>query len=586
MATLAELMLNSKLPVGNSLGGSGTKSSIYNTLTDIAKNSTAAFSEAVHHVKQVGDFFATNEGISVGLDDIEPEYEQRDALLKETTAALKKGKTYEDRQRIMLDAQNKGIALAKSHKGSLGTMTHSGGRGNFGQLIKTVVAPITVKGSDGTPTDFLMTKSYSEGVTPGEFWMGASEARREAARGNLATALPGDSAKQLSNTLNKVSIVSHDCGTTNGIIMSLSDKNILTRYAAGSSKLITQDTIMKMKRDGQESIKVRSPMTCEDQPGVCQLCYGINAFGKLQEIGSPIGLRAAQALSEPLTQMVLSSKHGGNMSKIDDSLPSGMEGFKQLMDVPQQFKAEASLATVEGRVNDVEKLPTGGYNVTVGKVVHFIHPKRTLLVKKGDYLAKGERISSGVENPKTVTELKGMGAGRKYLLDALHGVYAESGIDMDKRNLEVLVREDINHVKITKTDPEGRFVKGEVVPLNKIKGIVYTTARDAKLDSGILGSVLAENTLHHTKGTLLTKPVLEDLQSSGHITTVKVTDYAPAYKPLMYALERVPSLSEDFIGRMAHRRIKDTLLEGAAKGFSSDKKDSPITNYLYSDFNG
>ena len=583
MGTFAQLMINSKLPSAFHFSGAGTKSKIYDTLTNMAQANPAVYSEGVHHMKQVGDFFATNEGISVGLDDIEPEYKLRDAIISRAKKDIGKLTTEEAKKRRLLKAQEEGIALAKAHKGSLGKMTLSGGRGSFGQLIKTVVSPITVKGPDDTPTDFLMTKSYSEGVTPGEFWMGAGEARREAAKGNLATALPGDSAKQLSNTLNKVTISERDCGTRNGIMMDVTDKNIMGRYLAGSNILVTEDVVQKLKRDRTAEVKSRSPLTCEAQPGVCQFCYGLNAYNKVMDVGAPIGLRAAQALSEPLTQMVLSSKHGGNMAKIDDALPSGMEGFRQLVDIPKQFKAEATLAEKEGRVSNIDKLPHGGHNVFIGKDSHFVHPNRKLLVRRGDYVGKGEALSSGVENPRKVTELKGLGSGRKYLLDSLHGVYSDSGIDMDKRNLEVLVREDINHVEVTKSDPAGEFVRGEIVPYNRVKAMVERNAKSAPFSKEIIGKTLGENRLQYTSGTEITPEIYADLRRD-KAANIRVSNDSPAYKPLMFALERVPSLSQDVIGRMAHRRIKDTLIDGASQSFETATKDSPIANYIYNNY--
>ena len=580
MATFAQLMLNSKLPSDYQLSGNVDKSMVYKSLTGMAKDYPDKYSDYVQHVKQVGDFFSTNEGITVGLEDIEPNYKARDQIISAAKKDLGKLKTYSARQKRILKAQAEGIDLAKKHPGSLTKMTLSGGRGSYGQLVKTLVSPITVKGPGDVPTDFLMTKSYSEGVKPAEFWMGASEARREAARGNLATALPGDSAKQLASTLNKVVINEKDCGTTNGILMDTNDSNILGRYTAGDNILVTESYLLELSRKKIKKIKVRSPMTCEAQPGVCQMCYGLDAHRKPLDIGTNYGIRVAQALSEPLTQMVLSSKHGGNMAKIDGSLPSGMEGFRQIMDIPKIFKNEATLSTVEGRVTKIDKLPHGGYNVFIGSTKHFVNPGRKLLVTRGSYVGKGEALTDGVPNPKNVTDLRGLGSGRKYLLDTLHGVYQDSGVNMDKRHLETLVREDLNYVKVTKSDPNGEYIKHDIVPFNQIRANIKKTAKNTPFSPKIKGQTLGQDYLHFTAGTEITPEVYSAIKEDKPKSLLVSSD-GPAYKPIMTSLERVPTMSKDIIGRLGHRRLKDTITEGATKSYSSDITESPLTDYIF-----
>ncbi len=583
MTTFAQALINSGIPEDYQFNKSADKKVVYNMLTNLAKEKPDQYSDVVKHVKQAGDFFSTTEGITVGLDDITPNYAARNELMSRTRKDLGKLQTYEGRQKRILKAQEEGIALAKQHKGSLTKMAISGGRGSYGQLIKSLVAPVTVKGPDDKPTDFLMAHSYSEGIDTDEFWMGAGEARREAAKGNLATALPGDSSKQLINTLNKVTVSMPDCGTTNGILLRVTDSNIYGRYTAGTNILIDQQYQAELSRGTKKYIKVRSPLTCEAQPGVCQKCYGTNSMNKLIDIGTNQGIRVAQALSEPLTQMILSSKHGGNMAKIEDGLPAGMEGFKQLMDIPKIFKNEATLSTSEGRITNVEKLPHGGHNLMLNGDKHFVHPGKKLLVQKGDYVGKGDKLSEGVEHPGKVTDLRGLGSGRKYLADTLYSVYSDSGVDIDKRNLELLAREDLNYVKVTKSDPNGEFLKHDIVPYNKVMPIITKTAKPETFSKNIIGKTLGENYLHFTAGTEITPSIYNEMAVDDP-SKVSVTSDAPAYKPFMTALERVPNQSGDVIATLAHRRIKDAIIDGASKSKESWFNLSPITDTIFSYF--
>ena len=59
-------------------------------------------------------------------------------------------------------------------------------------------------------------------------------------------------------------------------------------------------------------IKVRSPLTCESQFGVCQKCYGWSLTNnRLVDIGEAIGIIAAQSIGEPGTQLTMRTFHTG-----------------------------------------------------------------------------------------------------------------------------------------------------------------------------------------------------------------------------------------------------------------------------------
>ena len=581
MQTFGQLMVNHKLPEEYKFHGVAGKKEIYRNLTSMAKKDPHKYGEYAQHIKNTGDFFATHQGITVGLDDIEPDYKARDKIIASAKKDLRNLKTFRSKQERLIRAQEEGLNLTKKHPGSLTQMAESGGRGSYGQLLKTLVAPITTKRSDDTPSDFLMSKSYSEGVTPSEFWLGATESRRETARGRISVSLPGDTAKQLVNVMHKVSVTKEDCGTKNGLQMDTNDHNIIGRFTAGDDVLITDQNVSSFIRRGK-SIKVRSPLTCEAQPGVCQKCYGVGSDDKILDIGTSYGIRAAQAMSEPLTQMVLNAKHGGNMSKLDSDLPSGMAGFKQIMDIPKVFKNESSLALKEGRVTNIDKMPHGGYTVLVGGQEHYVAPGRKVKVRRGDYLGKGDQISDGVPNPKAVTTLKGLGSGRKYLLDTLHKVYSDSGVNMDKRNLETLVREDLNYVKVKQSDPEGRYLKHDIVPLNTIKPMIEKDARSVAFNKDVIGKTLGKDHLHFTAGSEITPGMYEEIYKNGdRPSSLSISPNAPAYTPVVTALERVPTMSQDVIGRLAHRRLKDSLIEGSTKGYETDLEKSPVARYLF-----
>ncbi|MBL8066244.1 MAG: hypothetical protein JNM34_10355 [Chthonomonadaceae bacterium] len=61
--------------------------------------------------------------------------------------------------------------------------------------------------------------------------------------------------------------------------------------------------------------KVRSPITCELEHGICAMCYGIDlASGHMVEQGVALGIIAAQSIGEPGTQLTMRTFHTGGVA--------------------------------------------------------------------------------------------------------------------------------------------------------------------------------------------------------------------------------------------------------------------------------
>ena len=75
-----------------------------------------------------------------------------------------------------------------------------------------------------------------------------------------------------------------------------------------------------MQDAGIEKVKIRSVLTCASRRGVCARCYGRDlATGRLVELGSAVGVIAAQSIGEPGTQLTMRTFHiGGTASRISD----------------------------------------------------------------------------------------------------------------------------------------------------------------------------------------------------------------------------------------------------------------------------
>lgn len=584
--TLGQLLVNDALPSHHRGQESLEKKALNKKLLALAKEDPRLYVGIVSTLKRIGDELATLEGVSVGLDDIAPDYQTRDAILKPALEAIKKAKTPAEKEKIILDVQDKMLEHTKKHPGSMTSMAHSGARGNFPQLMKTVASPVAAIDAKGAINPWLVSKSYSEGLTAADYWVTGNEARINTVKSSTSVAEPGDLAKIMVNNLYPYVIVKDDCGTKNGLAMSSSDGHIVDRYLSRDTgpfprnTLVTTQVAAKLKTVAS-TVYVRSPMTCEAHDGVCRKCQGLDERGQQHQIGVNVGVRAAQALSEPLTQFALNAKHGVRVLKGASNKLEGLSGFRQLLEVPKSFFNKATLAEKDGTVTKVQAAPHGGTYVYVDGAEHYVSPNLAVLVHIGDKVEAGDVLSEGIPKPDELVEHKGFGAGRQYLVEQLSNIYGSQGINMDKRHLELVARAELSHVRVAShSDAHPKLVKGDIVHYNDFRDAVSGKTRSLPLDQAA-GHVLGKETLQYTVGTKLTPSVVSYLKNHG-VKSVEVAEDAPEIEFLMKPMTRNPLFNPDWMARMAHRYLKENLLKGAHIGDASDLHGiHPVPAYAY-----
>ncbi len=578
MRTLGQHLVDAVLPKGWRHDDQAlTKSVLNDSLVRLAKSDPTAYPEVVTRLKRLGDEVATLEGISVGLDDIAP-HPERDALLAPHVDAFHAARTHADKEKALFAAQDAMLSLAKRDKGAMGEMVRSGGRGNAAQLMRAVGSPVLARDSRDRTVPWLIKKSFSEGLTPADAWVAGGEARVNAVRSNISVVEPGDLAKILVNNMGDKLITTIDCGTRNGVEMAAADPHLIDRYLT-DGRLVTPGLASSIAVKG-DPVTVRSPMTCEAPHGICQRCQGLDSSGHPHVLGTNVGMRAAQALSEPLTQFSLNAKHGGRVAAAATGKKQldGIKGVRQLLEIPTSFLHKAVLADRDGKVGGVEPAPQGGSYVTVEGSRHYVPPDQQVTVAVGQPLFAGDTLSDGVPRPDEIVRHKGLGEGRRYLVDALHDVYRRAGADVDKRHLETLARSVLSHVQIIDPGPDDAFMKGDVIDYNRFRAALAASHRRVGLTEAA-GETLAQDVFHFTAGTRVTPDVAAMLARRG-VHEVNVADNAPMAAPLMRPASRTPLLNPDWMARLGHRYLKDSLLAGAHRGDHADLHGySPVPAY-------
>src|SRR5205085_9596165 len=96
-------------------------------------------------------------------------------------------------------------------------------------------------------------------------------------------------------------------------------------------------------------INVRTPLMCDSEHGVCQVCYGRALHNnRIVDQGEAVGIIAAQSIGEPGTQLTLRTFHTGGVASSED-ITQGLPRVEELFEarIP---KGQAVLSEIEGIV--------------------------------------------------------------------------------------------------------------------------------------------------------------------------------------------------------------------------------------------
>lgn len=91
-----------------------------------------------------------------------------------------------------------------------------------------------------------------------------------------------------------------------------------------------------------------------------------------------------------------------------------------------------------------------------------------LVVYDGDRVGVGEPLTAGAINPHDILRVKGAKEVQEHLVNEIQQVYRLQGVSINDKHIEIIVRQMVSHVKITKRG-DTKFLIGEVVKKNKFE---------------------------------------------------------------------------------------------------------------------
>lgn len=527
----------------------------------------------LQHMSEAVSARKMKQEIQAKVDAIhaDPNLSDDDKEHRVVEAVLKYQKPMEDA--VYKESLDEGNPLAMQIK--------SGARGKPVNLKSLRGADLIYVDHKDRPIPVPILRSYAQGLTPVEYYAGTFGARKGVMDTKFATQDAGFLSKQFNQVAHRLLVTRHDAEDPQkhifqGLPVDTNDPDndgaLLALPIGGYPRntVLRPKVLSHLQSLGIKRIAVRSPaVTGASDGGLYGRDVGYRERGGIAPVGDNVGIAAAQALSEPLAQAQLSSKHSGGIAGGTAGGVTGFHLINQMVQVPKTFKGGAAHAQIDGRVSHIEPAPQGGTYVTIDNQKHYVGVGHDVNVKPGETVEAGDVISDGIPNPADIVRHKHIGEGRRYYIDAFRKAYKESGLPHHRRNIEVIARGLIDHVKMT--EEHGHWVPGDVVPYNRLEHTYEPREGHKVLDPRQAGGLYLEKpVLHYSIGTKLRPSVIKEMGEFG-IKNVAVHKDPPPFQPEMVrGLENL-SHDPDWMTRFLGSYQEKNLLQGVHRGSTADE---------------
>ncbi len=406
--------------------------------------------EAIDNLKSLGYRFATISGASMGLKDMIRPADKDTEIAKARAEAEKVQSQFQqgiitegERHNKIVDiwaatTEKIGDSLYKTIDKNISPenknptelnpvymFADSKARGSKLQIRQLAGMRGLMSNPSGDIIERPITASFREGLSVLEYFISSHGARKGLADTALKTADAGYLTRKLVDVSQDVIISIEDCNTVNGIEVeaivegdevkvTLGDR-VLGRTAlyevrdrktgdviVRANDEIDEAACKRIDASGVEKIWIRSGLTCDAEHGMCAKCYGRDlSTGRQVEIGTAVGIIAAQSIGEPGTQLTMRTFHiGGTASATAQASEIVLknEGVARFVDV-RKVRNDEGHEVVLNKNGSLEI-----YSQTGNKLdTYQLQMGTTLLIEDGATVKKGQKVA--VWDPHSVPVL-------------------------------------------------------------------------------------------------------------------------------------------------------------------------------------
>ncbi len=327
--------------------------------------------ECLDKIKKLGFKYSTEGGISFIISDLlvpqkkdniiqksEKEVEQVENLYM--NGAITNGERYNkvvgiwgkataDIAKEMmkeLEAQNKQVYLNEGGENkpfnSIFMMLESGAKGSKEQIKQLAGIRGPMSKPSGEVMETPVKSNFKNGLSVFEYFISSHGARKGQADTALRTANSGYLTRRLVDVAQDVIVSQSDCKTLGyikledvmesgevvyplanrafGRVLAADVKDFVTgQLLFKQGEVLDKSATEKIAKYAVDKIFVRSVLTCQVKRGVCAQCYGMDlSKGKIADLGSTVGIIAAQSIGEPGTQLTMRTFHIGGTASISE----------------------------------------------------------------------------------------------------------------------------------------------------------------------------------------------------------------------------------------------------------------------------
>ncbi len=527
--TVGRLLFNSVLPSDypflNKVIDNSAMAKLEENLID--KYGTERIPKILDKIKNFGFKYITKSGTTWGLDDVvvpEGKAEVIKAAQKKSDdvwaqydeGLLSEGERHRSNVEIWHNTKSQMESLIPESldpNGPVHDMWKSGARGSLGNFTQMVGMKGLIQNTLGETIEFPITSSSKEGLTPIEYFITTHGSRKGLADTALNTAKAGYLTRRLFDVAQDVIVNLEDCGTKEVITVNKSssagfeiplEKSIKGRYLGKNVEdskgevlfkkghFVSRDDARAMEDAGIEEVVVRSPMSCAVARGVCKKCYGLDlGSDKLVELGEAIGTVAAQAIGEPGTQLTMRTFHAGGTASVAGDITSGLPRVEEIFErrIPKTpsviSKVEGMILEIidDGDVREITVLPNEVDRKEFKKDKKNTYPipfNRTILVKAGENVEKGQMLTDGSADIAEMFEYAGKSKTQNYIIDEATKIYELQGASISRKHIEVIIKQMFSRSRVMESGDTSLTV-GEVVE-NYILEKENTKAKEAGLE--------------------------------------------------------------------------------------------------------
>lgn len=532
-------------------------------LDTVGQEKTVAMAD---RIKDIGFKFATKSGVSIAAEDmVIPD--KRQEIMEAANEKVRiinnyywKGLMTADERyvhaiRVWSQTKNE-VSTAmieefvKHPENDITYVIDSGARGNWGQVTQLAGMKGLVANPSGRTIELPIQSNLKDGFSVLEYFIATHGGRKGKSDTALKTAEAGYLTRRLVDAVQDVLIREEDCGSTEphmvtreeseeigekfevrifGRTLAHDIKDSKGNLVAKKDTEISADVIELIKDHKVDEIPVRSMMTCRTRRGICVKCYGRDLGDNCTvEIGTPVGIIAAQSIGEPGTQLTMRTFHMGGVAEGGD-ITQGLTRVEELFEA-RSPRTPAVLSDIKGKVKvkhsggktqvhifaeekgeDTYLVPSGfEVQVKKGQVVkersvlakstmdkstvkakiagkiksvddgmvivqheelqertYEFGPRESMLVKTGQEVDVGQPLNAGHFNLQELLEKKGVYAVQNYIMKEVQHIYASQGQTINDKHLEIIVRKMFSKVRIIDAG-DTPFLPGETVDIGEL----------------------------------------------------------------------------------------------------------------------